>query len=196
MADAALSFAIERLGINVVEAKFLYGVKGQVEDAQAKTTVYDEKVSSCASDPRAGHMACHKHTQCPILVGLRFGLATLMVKSSSPKGAVIFFQHLSYFRLLSLAQPPRPSTPPCPPLPLSSIFAATSPAATFAATAFTISSFDLWNTTTSSTVLLLRPHRVRQIRQEPLLGLHHPDLQKPILAQTRHSPIAHLHLRF
>ncbi|EXC31784.1 hypothetical protein L484_020609 [Morus notabilis] len=108
--------------------------------------------------------------------------------------------------------------------PLSSIFAATSPAATFAATSpaatfaatspaatFTISPFDFWNTTTSSIVVLLCPHRVRQIRQAPLLGLHHPDLQKPILAQTRHSPfaqlltqspsqirppIAHLYLRF
>ncbi|EXC31788.1 hypothetical protein L484_020613 [Morus notabilis] len=183
MADAALSFAIERLGINVVEAKFLYGVKGQVEDAQAKTTK-----SFCYFDKT------HEG-----------------VYGSPPFPRHIFFQHLSYFRLLSLAQPPRPSTPPCPPLPLSSIFAATSPAATFAATALTISPFDLWNTTTSSTVVLLRPHRVRQIRQAPLLGLHHPDLQKPILAQTRHSPfaqlltqspsqirppIAHLHLRF
>ncbi|XP_024026232.1 putative disease resistance protein At1g50180 [Morus notabilis] len=37
MADAALSFAIERLGdLLISEAKFLYGVEGQVEEAQSK----------------------------------------------------------------------------------------------------------------------------------------------------------------
>ncbi|XP_024026230.1 putative disease resistance protein At1g50180 [Morus notabilis] len=37
MADAALSFAIERLGdLLICEAKFLYGVEGQVEEAQSK----------------------------------------------------------------------------------------------------------------------------------------------------------------
>ncbi|XP_024026275.1 putative disease resistance protein At1g50180 [Morus notabilis] len=37
MADAALSFAIERLGdLLISEAKFLYGVEGQVDEAQSK----------------------------------------------------------------------------------------------------------------------------------------------------------------
>lgn len=37
MAEAAVSFVIERVGeLLVTEAKFLYGVKGQVEDAQSK----------------------------------------------------------------------------------------------------------------------------------------------------------------
>lgn len=39
MADAAVSFVIKRLGdLLIAEAKFLYAVRGQVEDAQAKLT--------------------------------------------------------------------------------------------------------------------------------------------------------------
>ncbi|GMN26914.1 hypothetical protein TIFTF001_001471 [Ficus carica] len=37
MEEAVVSFAIERLGdLLIAEAKFLYGVRGQVEDAKAK----------------------------------------------------------------------------------------------------------------------------------------------------------------